>query len=130
MSYATEGVPMDVRSVLKRARETLQLGRSFAGDSYEEFQNWYGHADMVEQQITAALDALPAEAALPSGMAMMMELSPPRAVAMLERLKADAVMSKFATLRECQAYRQAVEDMLTMVRSDPSPLARPQEEKP
>lgn len=59
MSYATEGVPMDVESVLKRARETLKLGRAFAGDSYEEFQNWCGHADLVEQQITAALEQLP-----------------------------------------------------------------------
>ena len=41
-----------------------------------------------------------------------------RLTAMLERLQADAVMSKFATARECNSYRSAVEDMLNMVRGE------------
>lgn len=43
----------------------------------------------------------------------------PRIVVMLDRLKADAVVSKFATSRECMVYRQAVDDMLTMIRATP-----------
>lgn len=42
-----------------------------------------------------------------------------RVQAMLEQLKADAVMSKFCTAEECRAYRSAVEDMLTMLRAVP-----------
>lgn len=42
-----------------------------------------------------------------------------RILKMLEQLQMDAVMSKFATARECQAYRSAVEDMLTMLRAVP-----------
>lgn len=41
-----------------------------------------------------------------------------RLVRMLERLKGDAVVSKFATSRECQVYRAAVNDMLNMVRGE------------
>ena len=67
------------------------------------------------------------EAAQQSGVAMMMALSPTRAEAMLERLKADAVVSKFATARECQAYRAAVDDMLTMIRLGPQ--SEPKEKK-
>lgn len=44
-----------------------------------------------------------------------------RAVKMLERLRDDAVISKFVTVRECQAYRSAVEDMLAMLRAVPLP---------
>lgn len=42
-----------------------------------------------------------------------------RLVKMLEQLQAAAVMSKFVTARECQAYRAAVEDMLSMLRAVP-----------
>jgi hypothetical protein len=52
-----------------------------------------------------------------------------RAIKMLERLRDDAVMSKFATQRDCQVYRQAVEDMLTMLRAVPLDAA-PQEGEP
>jgi hypothetical protein len=43
-----------------------------------------------------------------------------RLVKMLEQLQSDAVMSKFVTARECEAYRSAVEDMLVMLRACPS----------
>ena len=42
-----------------------------------------------------------------------------RLVKMLEQLQTDAVMSKFATARECNAYRSAVADMLVMLRAVP-----------
>ena len=41
-----------------------------------------------------------------------------RLTAMLERLRDDAVMSKFATQRDCEIYRSAVGDMLNMVRGE------------
>ena len=59
--YATSGVPMDVASVLKRARETLAIGRAAVHDTKRERLNWRGHADLVEQQITACLESLTSE---------------------------------------------------------------------
>jgi hypothetical protein len=38
---------------------------------------------------------------------------------MLEQLKSDAVVSKFVTHRECLSYRQAIDDMLGMLRAVP-----------
>jgi hypothetical protein len=51
-----------------------------------------------------------------------------RLTRMLERLRDDAVMSKFASQRDCEVYRSAIGDMLNMVRGegwtlDPSPSA-------
>lgn len=64
-----------------------------------------------------------------TGMELMMAESPPRIVVMLENLKADAVMSKFATARECQAYRAAVQDMLELIHYYTSPPASSHEDQ-
>ncbi len=62
--FAITGVPMDVKSVLERARDMLCIGREWIDHSPEERDNWKGHADLVEQQITHCLTTLPSETAL------------------------------------------------------------------
>ena len=55
----------------------------------------------------------PSSASAPQGWKLVPEK-------LVERLKADAVMSKFATSRERQAYRSAVDDVLTLLQESPS----------
>jgi hypothetical protein len=49
-----------LREAARKAEETLRLGRAFAGVSAAEFGNWCGHADLVEQELRAALGSIPA----------------------------------------------------------------------
>jgi hypothetical protein len=54
-----------LREAARKAEETLRLGRAFAGVSAAEFGNWCGHADLVEQELRAALGSIPARGVEP-----------------------------------------------------------------
>jgi hypothetical protein len=50
---------VSLEAVARKALSTLECGRAFAGLSVEEFADWCGHADLVEQELRAVLPENP-----------------------------------------------------------------------